>query len=215
MKDHPILMNGEMVRAHMAGRKTQTRRPVKPQPPAGFNDPWQGHNGQWFVMDGRPGARLDSHPLRSPFGRPGDTLWVREMFAAFTGGSGEHGEYDEAEGPLCDERSYTFAYRADGTSRPARWRPSIHMPRAASRITLNVKRVWVERVQDIAEADAVAEGLVSALSHGEWRNPSLGRSGIWTARNAFAVLWDYIYAKRCLGWDVNPWVWACEFEVAA
>ena len=124
--------------------------------------------------------------VKSPFGVPGDLLWVREAWLEFE--------------PY--HRPPRFAYRADITDSEQeqirkeygyKWKPSIHMPRWASRLTLRVRRVWVERVQDISEQDATGEGL--------------------KARDAFEALWDSIYAGRGLGWTSNPLVWACEFEI--
>ena len=214
MKDHPILMNGEMVRAHMAGRKTQTRRPVKPQPPAGFEDPCQGHDGQWFVMDGRPGAHLDSHPLRSPFGVAGDRLWGRETWGVGCRPCPQNGwrdgvEYRADEALIQDDPHDILPLwsvtEPDGVCLDDyshdHWLSPMTMPRWASRLTLTVKRVWAERVTAIGHADLIAEGIEPL--------PSLAQM-----RGRFANLWDGIYAKGGLGWDANPWVWACEFEVS-
>lgn len=220
--EKPILFNGEMVRAILSGRKTQTRRIVKPQPP-GYIDELHGND-----LRGRAPYRIEHYETgcilgsgfedddnvlyRCPFGVPGDRLWVRESFR-FT----------------CDEKSFScVAYEADGTARqmlcldggdgdpigvgkacrPAifeslKWRPSIHMPRWASRITLKVTDVRVQRVQDISEEDAIAEGCQCA-----------GVPASLTNRGAFAKLWDSINAKDGNGWAANPWVWAVTFKRA-
>ena len=189
MREHPILFNGEMVRATMERRKTQTRRPMRPQP---------------MVDDG---CMLEPNMARSPFGTPGDRLWVRETFAVLS-------DQTNGLGYSCDLLGH--AYAADPFARygewdsdfaidvqDIRWRPSIHMPRAASRTTLTVKRVWAERVQDITEADAAAEGV----------RPGDTTDGGSCIQLGFVDAWDGIYAAKGLGWDVNPWVWACEFEI--
>lgn len=214
MGDKPILFNGEMVQAILEGRKTQTRRVVKPQPTS--KHVWRG----WVLDATGPNANKrvgkaswepsppthlfeDLIEARCPYGRPGDLLWVRETH--FLVGTG------------------AVYYRADGHELPHdwSWRPSIFMPRWASRLTLRVTDVRVERVQDISKADAVAEGLESfAYNYG--RNVSTARmyrvsgdeGGYPTAREAFENLWSSINAKRGYGWDVNPWVWVVTFEVA-
>jgi hypothetical protein len=135
MKERPILFNPEMVRAVLDGRKTQTRRVVKPQPSMVDEiGPWQGRN---------------PHSLMAcPYGRPGDRLWVREAFRETR---------HRPHGSPCDEVR-TF-YRADypaGTEGP--WKPGIHMFRKVSRITLEITNVRVERVQEISDRDAMREG---------------------------------------------------------
>jgi hypothetical protein len=119
----------------------------------------------------------------------GDTLWVRETWAYST-------DYD---GDVILNRK--ILYRADGekTILPSTWRPSIHMPRWASRINLEVTGVRVERLKDITEEDALAEGVISS----DYDK---------TYRYAFSVLWDSINAKRGYGWAANPWVWVIEFR---
>lgn len=187
-KERPILFSGEMVRAILGGHKTQTRRVVKPQPHAGARWGLQG----W--EDGHGCA------LRNPYGQPGDLLWVRETWA-----------YNEAQGTI---------YAADGdTPDPddndgpercrGRWRPSIHMPRWASRITLEVVSVRVERVQSITHEDALAEGIEDAEPGADLRIAGLPYS---FARTRFCLLWNSINAARGYSWEVNPWVWVVEFR---
>ena len=137
-KERPILCSAPDVMAILDGRKTQTRRIMKPQPNRTWPDEVTPH---WSVGGNRtlPGA---SNPLRCPYGVPGDRLWVREAWRLPDGAP--KGWVD---------------YRADDTRDGFKWKPSIHMPRWASRITLEVTDVRVERLQDISEADAMAEGV--------------------------------------------------------
>lgn len=205
MAEKPILFNGEMVRAILEGRKTQTRRPVKPQPVDGFY-----LSGDRIV--GGTGDRLGPGYIRSPFGETGDTMWVRETWM-----SGEY--YPQYPGV----RDVVYATDEDAAAwgKAHKWTPSIHMPRWASRITLKVKRVWVERVQDISYDDARAEGIErhdSHPTHVTWKDySSWDHSDDWagwiSAINSFNTLWDSIYMKNGYGWTDNLWVWCCEFEV--
>ncbi len=191
MTERPILFNDDMVLAILRGQKTQTRRPVKPQPD---------------II--RPGKRFDDARWRSwtcPFGTPGDRLWVKETFAQLPG-------YIE------------IAYRADFEKFtddncfrwPPKWRPSIHMPRALSRITLEITDAYPEQVQDITEKDAWAEGM-EALD-GSFNEAALCATAkrydlcVEDSRCIYAHLWDSLYAKRGLGWDVNPWIWVVKFK---
>ena len=223
MKERPIIFNGEMIRAILDGRKTQTRIPIKPQPTecglvfrrAGVSEKLEDDFYAWeddgllldeHSEDGGPCQRL------CPFGVVGDRLWVRET-------------YTTAEriwdGDSC--RSFMvpgivrggsfFRYRADGEIDDARWRPSIHMPRWASRITLEITKVKVERVQEITEEDARAEGIIDGGCLNCGKPEPCGCSDPRPdARDAFVWLWDSIYAKRGFGWDSNPWVWVIEFR---
>ena len=199
MKERPILFNGEMVRAILAGQKTHTRRPINPQPAFGCHYEINGaHNAALHLSDADgtlryvpPTGQSKDHMLHCPYGQPGDRLWVRETFAYAQDG--------------------TVVYRASMvgspwdaiTRRAITWHPSIHMPRWASRITLEITDVYVELVQDIHEEDSIAEGIdprkLSYLS-GE------------RAVTKFSVLWNSIYAANGLGWGVNPWVWVVTFK---
>jgi hypothetical protein len=191
MEERPILMSGLMVRAILEGRKTQTRRVVKPQPeyiqPDGTIKPLAAvSEANQMIARGRLAARCK-------YGTVGDRLWVRETWSY-------HEPHDDCSGKV---------YAADQVSiseemRPQmRWRPSIFMPRWMSRITLEITDVRVERVQDISEADAQAEGMTERT-----RLPGVEPLYAMT----FAKLWDSINAKRGYGWDANPWVWVVEFK---
>jgi hypothetical protein len=131
--------------------------------------------------------------------QPGDILWVRETWATVSSGIIEYkATYIEP---------YTGSTEIDHIGKKITWRPSIHMPREAARIFLLVTNVRVERVQDITEEDAKAEGCHERLLNDGWKN-----IGKLTARDDFIMLWEYLNAKRGYGWDTNPWVWVVKFE---
>lgn len=196
MRDRPILFSAPMVLALLEGRKTQTRRVAKLQPRTRADI---GHYGL-----GMPFIR-NPDPLRrnvdSPYGHPGDRMWVRETWRVTEDG----GQPEPGGSTYCiikyraDDAQATYGlgddlapYYADN----GRWRSSIHMPRWASRITLEVTHVRVERLQAITEADAVAEGV-------EYERPI-------DPRDAFRRLWWSIDGAE--SWNANPWVWVVEFK---
>ncbi len=218
MKEHPIIFNGDMVRAIQSGHKTVTRRVIrKPERLEGL-------------------MLLGEEPDWCPYGGPGDRLWVRETF-------GSRGYWEQLEQTRTDNRGrstlrfrwhyddfypdydiehitivrdgdahravqYDYKpprkYRVPGSIPQDGWRsiPSIHMPRWASRITLEVLSVHVERVQEITETDTISEGVQDGGGHPDF----------WVG--AFRDLWDSINDKRGFGWEVNPWVWVVEFKEA-
>lgn len=209
MRERPILFNGDMVRAILEGRKTVTRRLVDPQPPVGHQ--WHGWivessnrkdegKASWAACEGS--LAHDAHRVHCPFGRPGDRLWVRETFVGGQNGTAIRYRATEPDWPA-----------GQGTHWP--WRPSIHMPRWASRILLEVTAVRVERLQDITEEQAQAEGAdpihldgltasdITALDL-EWADPAT------PYRNGFRRLWESLGGD----WDANPWVWVIEFKRA-
>jgi hypothetical protein len=211
LKELPILFSGDMVRALLDDRKTQTRRVVKPQPPAEAKDVFTFHHPDprthFYGFDGE--ALMDwAQPC--PYGEVGDRLYVRETWQ-----HSNHplGPYDEdclvfyRADYLDDPLGPDLERSADGMRR--QWRPSIHMPRTASRITLEVTGARVERLQDVSEADAIAEGVTIADRHmngycaGAHWPPSI---------RAYAELWDSLNGQRGYGWDVNPSVWVVEFK---
>lgn len=217
MKERPILFSGEMVRAILDDRKTQTRRVVKNQPSEDVNDGrWYAdrYNGgpQWCWW-GKPGTDVHNkvaHHIGQvcPYGKPGDRLWVRERHAR-TDAITTIPHYF-ADGPLP-----SISYRHDVSLLQSY--PSIHMPRWASRITLEIVNVRVERVQEITEDDAKSEGApvgfrtvipVDGKPVGATKPYTIPSSYI----GGFANLWDSINAKRGYGWDFNPWVWVIEFR---
>lgn len=205
MNERPILFSGPMVRAILSGSKTQTRRVVKPQPAP--KDTW---DWAWPIpgKNVTPGThaywRDDYRPNLSrycPF-QEGMRLWVRETFCNSPDGVIYRATEHEHGITPCDDYDI--------------WKPSIFMPRWASRITLEITAVRVERVQDISEADARAEGIhefdlgVNGKVYGT--NPCAGRDVSGTAVEGYAILWDSINAKRGYPWNSNPWVWVLEFQ---
>ena len=218
MSEKPILMNGEMVRAILDGRKTQTRRVIKPQP---FIAMANGGSIEWVGVNKRAGGvGIDefsqSMLIHTPYA-VGDTLWARETWLLNGTPSldklriqfkvGDERPHDKNYiGYLV--RRYALKHYEDAKrmylTHERKWRPSIHMPRWAARIFMTVNTVRVERVQDISEEDAKAEGVSP-------ENAQLyGRGGAY--QNGFWELWDSINEKRGYGWDVNPYVWVYEFE---
>lgn len=191
--EKPILFSGEMVRAILDGRKTQTRRVCKKQPPPMLrNDKsaWSAERG-WHVTDGDIWATLGKSPCDV-----GDRLWVRETWT--------YSHECEHFNHLHDGRN--FIYRAsDETCCPNKWRPSIHMPRWACRRVLEVTGVRVERLQGIGGADAQREGIEDYAKRHDL-------DGYWTT--AFARLWDELNAKPGFTWHANPWVWVISFKRA-
>ena len=224
MKERPILFSGPMVLAILNGRKTQTRRVVKPQPSekhetadrASYlmsgtikNDDAQANWARFFYTMGE----VEDIPCRYVVG---DRLWVRETWAAAATRNGVK--------PSHLQESEFIAHRATYTNDSHFvWRPSIFMPRWASRITLEITEIRVERVQDIAAGGARAEGVWDNLLYlngphktsdylaGMPRKPEdISRDEVAVAN--YAMLWDDLNAKRGFGWKVNPWVWAITFR---
>jgi hypothetical protein len=224
MKERPILFNDEMVSAILAGRKTQTRRIIK--------RPFKFIYG----LDGKPIGVCTSTTTycdvrgfiqkECPYGAVGDRLWVREAWLRLA--PDHFQEPDRPANHLSTRydvpRVSCVAYRSDCSSESDQlrkeygyhWRPSIHMPRWASRITLEMTRVKVERLQDISEEDAISEGIES-LGNKFFRDYlSNGAECVdmtkLKARDSFATLWDSIYAERGYSWESNPGVWVVEFR---
>lgn len=213
IKARPILFSAEMVRAILAGRKKQTRRVINPQPNA-----WVGRTQErvgvpykstqkkphknLFIWEEDNGDRYE--PIKCPYGQPGDRLYVRETWANLN-----------ADFPTVAPH---FVYRADNQDHgPVTWRPSIHMPRAASRIILEITDIRVERVQDISEPDAMAEGCAMLAKHpgnDGWISAHKGVTPTleegYSYREGFLFLWQVIYGMDSL--KSNPWVWAITFK---
>lgn len=178
MKERPILFSGPMVRAILAGKKTQTRRIVKPR--------WLPIVEECLRVNGKWVFTTLGYDLTTPYGEPGDRLWVRETFCP----------------NWCDE----VIYKADGGSaveagyeREPSWKPSIHMPRKASRILLALTGVRVERLQSISEKDAEAEGCGISERYCKVE-----------PRVHFSSVWEEINGLQ--SWLDNPWVWVLDFR---
>lgn len=200
MTERGMIFNGEMVRAILDGRKTQTRRPVK--------FPVHDKNlGCELAGNELAGELSAGNYLNSAFGKPGDRIWVRETF------QGPLFDYEQMDAYLEDSSRFETPefcqYAADGGHRPEYqdaddnlrhgWRPSIHMPRWASRILLEITDVRVERLKSISDRDALREGCSAADM----------KSGDCVA-DVFARLWASIYGSD--SWNANPWVWVIEFK---
>lgn len=238
VKERPILFSAEMVRAILDGRKTQTRRKVKPRPPSGAPDGvyCESYDGlfTFFSEDGTPCTGLTGNVKikgkkschwKCPYGVPGDRLWVRETFSlecyreyayeeklptdrpVRTIGDPDIGEYHlwphyratDQEPDLCCEEDDCKQCENNGFG--PHWKPSIHMPRWASRITLEIVNVKVERLHDISEEEAKAEG-------GSLHHPDVAcEVGPITS---FKLLWESINGPS--SWAKNPWVWVVEFK---
>lgn len=209
MTERPILFKGEMVRAILDGRKTQTRRVVKLTADGHVQAP--SKHLRWYPTD--PGAIQACR-----YGQPGDLLWVRETWGAVWPADEPvplrqcEIEYRADLPPGCTDRPGEWpADECNGPEVP-KWRPSIHMPRWASRITLEVKGVRVERLQDVTEDDAMAEGAMwhdgGTYWHSGWRHDYSNVHA--DAYSSFARLWNNINGPGA--WEANPWVWVISFE---
>lgn len=225
VKERPIIFNADMVRAVLNGSKTQTRRPCKPQPfhtymkqiisdNGGDNRLWVDGKLKLDVFNENFDKKLDLETGGCPLGKPGDRLWVREQFAEFDGVVKDARTVDDPLSCIAyqTEPDYEKLFEDSGLWKR---RPSIHMPRWASRITLEITAVRVERLQDISEADALAEGVWQIPGYEEigeswftWENGT----AYSTAQGAFESLWDSIYGETESRWAANPWVWVVEFE---
>ncbi|MGA4742422.1 hypothetical protein ACPC5Q_03530 [Acinetobacter junii] len=201
MKERPILFSTPMVQAILSGQKTQTRRIVNKAPTTEINHRLIALNNGWNWQVDQQGIVPTMHreidnPMVCPFGQVGDRLWVRETFAS----------------GLCTKSGY--AYRAthkaedleEGWFETIKWTPSIHMPRTACRLILEITNIRIERLNDITSEDAKAEGFDYST------HPSAIEMGYAIgAKTNFRVTWEQIYGQN--EWNKNPWVWVVEFKV--
>jgi hypothetical protein len=221
MSERPILFSGEMVRAILEGRKTQTRRVMKVQPwpdatvkVGPYHPHWIDRNGESQPGPATFGAVWDHQDivnggdagLRCPYGQPGDLLWVRETW-------GHTGTGVWSVGQVYYAQDGGIIYRADHPNAAGSWFSPLHMPRWASRITLRITDIRVERLQDITEDDAIAEGV--ALERYVPVSDSAGKHSSGEAESTDPVeeyrdLWNKI--KGPGAWEANPWVWVVAFE---
>lgn len=215
MKERPILMSAPMVRAILAGTKTQTRRSVKPQPdwtePATVWSHGDGHSGPGWYASNEDYPEEGALHYRCPYGQTGDRLWVRETWMDLQGTgvervTGDRSRYayaaDTPPGSYGDEARKDFGLK---------WSPSMFMPRRASRITLEITGVSVERLQDISEADAAAEGAPPSHPSIDRISREFGYADF--PRSWYAQLWEQINGPD--SWDANPWVWVINFKRVA
>ena len=224
MKERPILFNTEMVKAEQDGKKTQTRRTIGLDAVNVAPEMWR------FIAFNVAGqACFESDEIRGvkiscPYGQKGDRLWVRERFCVGAIVAADH--HPEESEPLYIEQCkgqeniipYEYATRHGIGIEGIKWKPSIHMPRSACRTVLEIVDVRIERIQDIKECDADAEGI-----HREWdgchywyknyiQNCLFKGHPSNRASHSFFTLWESINGKRGMGWEVNPWVWVVEFK---
>lgn len=199
MTDRPIIFSGPMVRAIFEGRKTQTRRVLKPQPDyrGGYGDRHDAGEWGWEDECGYHVSVLDIAPNGY---RAGDRLWVREHCATW------NGAYRDVVYRADNTEAEWDALRHDARAGAWNIKPSIFMPRWASRMTLIIEDVRVQRLRDITCADAIAEGILPAANSQtiDCETPD--------PRASFRSLWDSLNAKRGYGWDRNPWVVALTFR---
>lgn len=229
MKERGMIFNSEMVRAILDGRKTQTRRIMKNQPAGDYPDTpalirsvdggfqWYGHYGESSIFN-------------FPFGAVGDRIWVRETWGVVSHELDEDGRIQpwSPDRPATDIHEMPFGngyysghaiYAADGDftwgdddgyeDGRSCWKPSIHMPRAACRILLEITCVRVERLNNISQEDAQAEGMELTGWRPTYSDPDSGGE-VWTPYDNFAQLWESIYGEE--SWKANPWVWVIEFK---
>ncbi|PLG17300.1 hypothetical protein B6J05_14445 [Klebsiella quasipneumoniae] len=217
MTERGMIFNGEMVRALLDGRKTQTRRIMAPQPADDIercifpNPEAIGWKSSLRHKHGSTTAHF------CHYGKPGDRIWVRETF------QGPLFDYDLMDSyckdPTPFEKPEFCVYKADGVPAPefydandelhCCWRPSIHMPRWASRILLEITDVRVERLNAISQEDAQAEGMELTGWRPTYSDPDSGGE-VLTPYDNFAQLWESIYGEE--SWKANPWVWVIEFK---
>lgn len=211
MAEKPILFNTEMVKAIMEGRKRQTRRLVKVshRGAAGFNVCFRKSTGEFtgvYDWDDEESMYEDRTPAPC---QPGDILWVRETWCKWWL---PHGEWQ-----YCYKATTPYGNRGhvmpDSDDEPFTmpWKPSIHMPREAARLFLRVEDVRIERLQDISEDDALAEGA----NAGEYLDEQGNLMDVYYPHEDFVRIWNSTVKKADLpsyGWDANPWVWVIEFE---
>lgn len=206
-RERPILFSSPMVRAILAGTKTQTRRVVKPQPhayPALKPEPRAAGNWVFMAHSDRPSYAFATGDLRCPYGEPGDRLWVRESL----GYCSEYGHFFAADRTfLCslfdnEEAQTGYSYECNMREGSV---PSIHLPRRYSRLTLEITGVRVEKLQEISEGDAYDEGTA------EWCAETQRNGNKWpNIVRAYQGLWESINGEG--SWAANPFVWVLEFR---
>ncbi|MFE4112246.1 hypothetical protein [Kosakonia sp. YIM B13611] len=228
-----MFFSDEMVRAILDGRKTQTRRIMKVQPKSNrfgllrISDSTKRNDiGKYhWAESNATGTHARSKLFSCPYGDVGDRIWVRETFSCI---GNEDGHPVDAHGNLCSREDAQRIYRASAIHKPnnyglwtsqdgfdfeGSWTPSIHMPRWASRITLEITGVGVQRLQSISPNDATREGLFKLPATGRYclnQGDQYFGGASHDARKVFSWLWESIYGEE--SWQANPWVWVIEFK---
>ncbi|HHS8841323.1 TPA: morphogenetic protein [Klebsiella pneumoniae] len=196
MKERGMIFNGEMVRAILDGRKTQTRRQVN----ASTLD----------MLDLQKMYPHKKYNIGCPFGAVGDRIWVRETFCPVDDTQYGGEKWVDYRATPKFEASHPAGWdSAPNDAEALKWRPSIHMPRWASRILLEITDVRVERLNAISQEDAQAEGMELAGWRPTYSDPDSGGE-VMTPYDNFAELWSSIYGDE--SWKANPWVWVISFE---
>ena len=225
MKERPILFSAPMVRAILEGRKTQTRRVItlkssilRAGPTATYRMMPEGDAllERWPIQDRMMNNFGRCERVKCPYGVPGDRLWVKENWIPVHFGSYEPIERGEHIPHYPDSIQYAadtiHGYHTCWDTYPGKWRSSLSLARWMSRITLEITDVRVQRIQDISEEDARAEGIHQVLEPNTFELEEPYKSTIHKRR--FSHVWDFINAKRGYGWDVNPWCWCISFKPA-
>jgi len=197
MKERLISFSSEMVRAILDGRKTQTRRIIQPQPKV-----VHGSHSDGSITTERI-FRSGDQRIHCPYGKQGDRLWVKETWRAYERKDGLDVIQYRAGGrfqPIENNENAANLWLSARGCHGDEWRSSRFMPRWASRINLEITDIRVQRVQEISEEDAIAEGI------------EIVRGPILRPGEAFSVLWDSINEKKGYGWGMNPYVWVIEFK---
>ncbi|EBR1654743.1 hypothetical protein B1A72_08875 [Salmonella enterica] len=208
MNERGMIFNAEMVRAILDGRKTQTRRPVK--------FPLIDKNMGCELAGNELAGELAAHNYwNSPYGKPGDRIWVRETFRVHSRATDVATlVYRASVRNSWTEQTHRVPVAVCNTpATPEKWTPSIHMPRWASRITLEITDVRVERLHSISERDALTEGLFQLPASGRYcLQPGMQYFGMasHSAKEVYSWLWASIYGEE--SWAANPWVWVIEFK---
>lgn len=224
MKERGMIFNGEMTRAILDGRKTQTRRIMKVQPkpcnhenwPDYSPDPqWKSYPSGWCCAVCNNGTTIDhrhhAKGITCPYGTVGDRIWVRETFRVHSRATDVATLVYKAS----ERNSWTEQTRrvpvavCNKPATPEKWTPSLHMPRWASRILLEITDVRVERLNSISQEDAQAEGVELTGWRPTYSDPDSGGE-VMTPYDNFAELWSSIYGDE--SWQANPWVWVIEFK---
>ncbi|WP_148250538.1 hypothetical protein [Raoultella terrigena] len=200
MTERGMIFNGEMVQALLDGRKTQTRRPIKWRQTRATDIAERDDGSKWPWSEDAENVCDYWHPC--PFGAVGDRIWVRETWNKYSGLLTYRADHDWID----EMRKETVC--------TAKWRPSIHMPRWASRILLEITDVRVERLNDISEQDSMSEGIdADRLAESQDNYNCIAdhnMTGRPTATGAFKYLWESIYGEE--SWKANSWVWVIEFK---